>query len=539
MYPNIKPNNNWESMQKFAPTKPLINFPATSSLPGTQKTYAKPGFTPVPTQNNTQVPTNMGVKTPQQQSVPMGGGLVDTLNSKGMASDYNSRAGMAAKYGITNYSGTASQNMSLLNAINGIPTPGYNPTSVDIKIGDNIPSEALNQTPSTTGSAENRKQTQSNVLNTRYGKEEEALLSNIASLRTGIAGLSATQAREYANLENNPSGMLTKQIGNTLDRLSKDQSMELNARTGQLNAYLDNLELYQGYRPKIIGTPQIDNVTGEAFSYIQDPMTGEITTQSLGQVTTPVAPKPFTLSEGESMIDPVTGEVIYKNPRTYESKTGGFTGFSGQPGTVSNDLSRMINVQGSFITSENQRNAYMGAANSYLEKGDYEGLRYYMRNQGVNNLPALEQTGYRKNIEIMKGLDNLDNILSKIEAKGVDTNLLKGSMQAITNKLGAQGDPELVSLGYQAQQAMDLITRQRTGAALNQSEEVFYKKMVPGIFKGADLNRQLVSEFRTALQNNTDSYLGVYFSPGEINTLDKASSPQGEQTLEQLINGLK
>jgi len=49
-------------------------------------------------------------------------------------------------------------------------------------------------------------------------------------------------------------------------------------------------------------------------------------------------------------------------------------------------------------------------------------------------------------------------------------------MQAITNKLGAQGDPELVSLGYQAQQAMDLITRQRTGAALNQSEEVFYKK---------------------------------------------------------------
>jgi len=62
--------------------------------------------------------------------------------------------------------------------------------------------------------------------------------------------------------------------------------------------------------------------------------------------------------------------------------------------------------------------------------------------------------------------------------------------------------------------------------------------MVPGIFKGADLNRQLVSEFRTALQNNTDSYLDVYFSPGEINTLNKASSPQGEQTLEQLISTL-
>lgn len=60
--------------------------------------------------------------------------VVDYLNSTGGASDFNSRAGLAAKQGIANYTGTAQQNTQLLGMLKGgssqnTQTPQNNPTT--------------------------------------------------------------------------------------------------------------------------------------------------------------------------------------------------------------------------------------------------------------------------------------------------------------------------------------------------------------------------------------------------------------------------
>ncbi len=47
--------------------------------------------------------------------------IVDLLSSKGMPSDYNSRAQLAAKAGITNYVGSAQQNQQLIGYVNNPP----------------------------------------------------------------------------------------------------------------------------------------------------------------------------------------------------------------------------------------------------------------------------------------------------------------------------------------------------------------------------------------------------------------------------------
>lgn len=62
--------------------------------------------------------------TPQKPSESPAGGyagnsIVDYLNSIGKPSDFNSRAGYAKQYGISSYTGTASQNTALLNAMRG------------------------------------------------------------------------------------------------------------------------------------------------------------------------------------------------------------------------------------------------------------------------------------------------------------------------------------------------------------------------------------------------------------------------------------
>lgn len=52
-----------------------------------------------------------------------GNSIVDYLKSQGQASDYNTRAGIAAEYGIKDYKGTAEQNTSLLSGLRQNNTP--------------------------------------------------------------------------------------------------------------------------------------------------------------------------------------------------------------------------------------------------------------------------------------------------------------------------------------------------------------------------------------------------------------------------------
>lgn len=67
------------------------------------------------------------------------GGIVEFLNSTGQDSSYSSRAKLAAQKGISNYSGTASQNVALLNAMKSGSAPkpatpaaptGYQPVDI-------------------------------------------------------------------------------------------------------------------------------------------------------------------------------------------------------------------------------------------------------------------------------------------------------------------------------------------------------------------------------------------------------------------------
>lgn len=58
------------------------------------------------------------------------GSVVDYLNSQGKASDYNSRAGLASQYGISNYTGSADQNTQLLGLLQAPKTGSTAPAGI-------------------------------------------------------------------------------------------------------------------------------------------------------------------------------------------------------------------------------------------------------------------------------------------------------------------------------------------------------------------------------------------------------------------------
>jgi hypothetical protein len=345
----------------------------------------------------------------------------------------------------------------LLKALN------YTPSSVDMNIDGNIPSDALKGTPSPTTTSQKAEKLKSQVLDSRFSKEEAELLKSITNLRTGIAGLEGTQAREYADLEKNPEGMFGSGVlSGELGRLSKDQAIELSARTGQLNAYLDNLEMYQGYRPQMVGTPQIDSVTGEAFAYIQDPMTGELTTQSLGQIMTPEPVDPFanlmTLGEGQTVYDPATGEAIYTAPKTY--KTDGTTGGGGLFGGGMDSYSastaqRAISAVDEALNTIDSSGTGFGGLLSKVpgtKTRDFNALLDTIKaNVGFNELSrmraasptggALGQVSERENVLLQSVLGSLDIYQSKETLRQNLKDIKRASQTVLASVKVANGIP--------------------------------------------------------------------------------------------------
>ncbi|WP_286164870.1 MULTISPECIES: hypothetical protein [Clostridia] len=64
--------------------------------------------------------------------------MVDYLKAQKMDSSFNNRKRLADKYGIKNYRGTASQNVALLNKLQGGSTSSSKPTPKSFSVGQKV-----------------------------------------------------------------------------------------------------------------------------------------------------------------------------------------------------------------------------------------------------------------------------------------------------------------------------------------------------------------------------------------------------------------
>lgn len=145
----FRPRNQDENMTDYLNAKQAyesganMNQTPTPQLPQTNSnlgvSYA-PGFVPVqPTPVVSPQPTQTPPVTPPvPPTTPIQGSIVDYLNSQGQPSDFNTRAGLAQQYGIQGYSGTAQQNIQLLNSLQGGTGGTQPPKDVSVEGGDEI-----------------------------------------------------------------------------------------------------------------------------------------------------------------------------------------------------------------------------------------------------------------------------------------------------------------------------------------------------------------------------------------------------------------
>ena len=252
--------------------------------------------------------------------------------------------------------------------------------------------------------------------------------------------------------------------------------------------------------------------------------------------------KPFELSEGQARYayDPATGgyKEVASRGKTYKTGSvgagggliGGIGGFGGTKSTSdgSGDLLDIARGIESQFPTKFALESYRSNINRLAQKGDNAGLANEIRLQVIRNSPLGQEqkNQYVQNIQILKQLDTLDNILGTLEKNGVNTGLLSGSRQAILNKLGKIGDKDLTRLATTALDITDRLGKMRSGAALSSNEEKLYSKLTPGLLRGRSLNSQVSQDLRSSLRNNIDSFLGMSLPEGSISTVESYTTPK-------------
>jgi hypothetical protein len=124
--------------------------------------------------------------------------VVDYLKSQGKDSSYSARKKLASNYGISNYSGTASQNTQLLKALQSGKSSSSSSSKAQTSASTSAPKTTTTTTTAKTNAQASNKQTTKTTLN----GVDNATTSKMNSTYTPSASQTSAQTKAETNLSN-------------------------------------------------------------------------------------------------------------------------------------------------------------------------------------------------------------------------------------------------------------------------------------------------------------------------------------------------
>lgn len=251
---------------------------------GAKKTSSSKSSSSSSSPTRTSTPSAAPVST----SSYSGGSIVDYLRGSGQASDFNSRSALAAKSGITGYTGSAAQNTQLLNAIrsrSSTPTPSPKDTYVNnqrdgLANASNLSATTPEKTAKKTSTTPDYRQQYVDFLAKAYPTDDVAgARESLSTLQKRIADTTIASRHEDDRIRTNESGALARGINYQIGENERVSAREL----GDLG---------------IAAAPLASVLEGAEGAY-----------RTLANLT-PTENEAFTLSEGQTryQLDPATGE---------------------------------------------------------------------------------------------------------------------------------------------------------------------------------------------------------------------------------------
>lgn len=157
-----------------------------------------------------------------------------------------------------------------------------------------------------------------------------------------------------------------------------------------------------------------------------------------------------------------------------------------------------------------------------------------VKNQAKNIMTGASATLLEKNEKAKASIEMLQRNLAAFYAAGGDTNLVKGTMETMQNKMfGVTGSPQLKTIAVEIASALQIYRNAISGTAYSEQEGKDILSIFPGINKTEGLNNAIIKGRLNVLGNDIDSSYREALG-GAYDSL-KASSIPADQKVDAYV----
>ena len=152
---------------------------------------------------------------------------------------------------------------------------------------------------------------------------------------------------------------------------------------------------------------------------------------------------------------------------------------------------------------------------------DVNAVQTKLKNIYKQQLWATETQAFNTNENTIGAMKLISSEINKIP-----TSWLNWWFEKLAQKIWTSSDPKLAKLQVTMNNALDILRRWRSGAALTEFEESFYNSMFPSISKNFTLNAATIEWLVDSLQNNIDVRLQNFYWQDVFNNIRQQQQTQ-------------
>jgi hypothetical protein len=159
--------------------------------------------------------------------------------------------------------------------------------------------------------------------------------------------------------------------------------------------------------------------------------------------------------------------------------------------------------------TESQRNLAQDALDDYIQKGDTEGARSYLKRMSLANATADQQNQFVGKERTLDFLNEIEQDLSTLEKNGQPTGWIAGNWENILSRVGQVRNPALREVATKLAVNIMNYRRSMTGVQFGMQENKEYYRIFPNINKVATFNTATIKALRQAFTGDLDNFYSL------------------------------
>ena len=156
-----------------------------------------------------------------------------------------------------------------------------------------------------------------------------------------------------------------------------------------------------------------------------------------------------------------------------------------------------------------QRENFDKTLEDIASRKDPKELLSFLRQAAIEGSPVEQQKLIQSRIDGVQALGQVKSDLAALKAKGVNTGIVRGTVEQFAQALGTSTDTRLAAIAVRIAENLIIYRQAISGAAFSESETKLYEKIMPGFSNTFGLNEALIDSLLKAWSSREKSFWNV------------------------------